>query len=219
MQGKRKSCGCFSVWHSISGGAGYYVLILVEDGKYTKEYYSYLAKVFRLRFNIEVDEQCKNIGRKRVLSYEENIWEWIKPIDYDIKPWKLKEIEHDTTTEPKKMAFIDYKPVNQSNDNVSFTTKAIWKLLNDGYSIDNYNVTNPYYVWYHTACEFKHFSDGESMFIKFSQNSAKYHDSYKDIIKKWEQATKEGNFDDVCKKWCGICKNKYGKEWWRQSFW
>lgn len=203
-----------------SGGVGYYVLILVEDGRYTKEYYSYLAKMFKSRFGIEVDAQCKNIGRKRVLSYENDISQWIKPMDYDVKQWKLREqTVVDDLFDNKPKRFIDYKPKNFSNsNNVDFVRKAIWKLLNSGYSIDDMSSTSKYGSWYYIACEFAHFSDGEEMFIRFSQNSSNYNDSINDIMKKWRNADKSKcNQEEVYKKWCGICKNKFGNKWWKED--
>ena len=202
------------------GGRGYYVLILVEDGKYTKEYYSYLAKVFKMKFNINIDTQCKNIGRKRVISYEDNIWQWIKPLEQEITSWKLK----DTTTvddlfENKSKRFIDYKPQknNNNNNNIDFVRKAIWKLLDNGFSIDDYSKQSKNYgAWFHTACEFAHFDDGYEMFVRFSQNSTKYNDDIKTINKKWNNADKnKSNIDDVCRKWCGMCKKRYGVNWWK----
>lgn len=202
-----------------SGGIGYYVLILVEDGRYTKEYYSYLAKMFKTRFGIEVDAQCKNIGRKRVLSYEQDIEKWIKPLEQDIKPWKLREqTVVDDLFDNKPKRFIDYKPKNFSNSNiVDFIRKAIWKLLDNGFSIDSYSIQKSNYgAWYHTACEFANFDDGYEMFVKFSQNSTKYNDDIGTINKKWNNADKsKANIDDVGKKWCGMCKNKFGKDWFK----
>lgn len=199
-----------------SGGSGYYVLILVEDGIYTKEYYSYLARLFKSKFNIEVDQQCKNIGRKRVLSYEDDIEKWIKPFDYEIKPWKLRDkIVIDDLFDNKPIRFIDYKPNN--SDNTDFTRKAIWKLLDSGFSIDDYSKQNANYgAWYYTACEFANFEDGYDMFVRFSQNSSKYNDDINTINNKWHNADKsKTNIDDVNKKWCGICKNRFGSNWWR----
>ena len=107
---------------------------------------------------------------------------------------------------------IDYKP--SRFDDSLLVKKAIWKLLNNGYSIDDMTVHEPYGVWYHVACDFHHFDDGLDMFIRFSQNSSKYNDKISDITKKYNNGKIEMPLDDVSRKWCGICKRLYGKKWW-----
>lgn len=201
-----------------SGGVGYYVLILVEDGRYTKEYYSYLARLFKFKFNIDVDPQCKNIGRKRVLSYEDDVLKYVKAFDCDIIPWKLKDktvVDDLFDDSPKR--FIDYRPKRYSENDDSFVRKAIWKLLDNGFSIDDYSKhSSNYATWYYAACEFANFDDGYEMFVKFSQNSSQYNDDIKTINKKWNEGNKnKKNIDEVKKKWCGMCKNKYGTNWWK----
>ena len=140
----------------------------------------------------------------------------IKNNDYDVQSWKLKDIivTNDLfDNKPKRL--IDYKP-NISNNN-DFTRKAIWKLLDNGFSIDDYSGQNDNYgAWYHTACEFAHFDDGYDMFVRFSQNSTKYNDDINTINKKWKNADKsKKHIDDISKKWCGMCKNRYGRNWWK----
>lgn len=201
----------FAVLKSISG-KGYYALVLVEDGKFTKDYYTYLAKLWNKKFGLVIDEQCTNIGRKRFISYEDNIHNWIKSNDTDIIPWKLKYIKPIEKSKVNRM--IDYRPTSYDSNNL--VRKAIWKLLNGGYSIDNMNVTTSHYgVWYHTACEFHHFDDGFDMFVRFSQNSSKYNDKLSDIQKKYNNGKIECPIEDVSKKWCGICKRIYGINWWK----
>ena len=199
----------FAVFKSISG-EGIYALILLEDGQYTKEYYNYIAKLWKKQYDLNTDEQCTNIGRKRFLSYEENIDIYIKSEDTDIVPWKLRLIE--PKEEYKKK---DYIHSSKYEHDGSLVRKAIWKLLNNGYSIDHMNVTSPYGVWYHIACDFHHFDDGFDMFVRFSQNSSKYNDKLSDIQKKYNNGKIECPIEDVSKKWCGICKRIYGSNWWK----
>lgn len=204
----------FAILKSITG-MGYYALILVEDGKYTKEYYEYLALLWHNKFGINIDEKCTNIGRKRFLSYEEDIKDWIKSDDIDIKPWKLKAIKKEEMPVQTSL-FMSYNPKQYISDD--FVQNAIWKLLNDGYSIEDFLIKdqkNAYSVWYHIACDFHHFEDGLKMFIQFSNNSSKYNDDINVITKKYNNGKKEKSYEDVAKKWCGICKRKYGKDWWK----
>ena len=203
----------FMLSKSISG-QGFYALVLLEDGRFTKEYYIYLSKLWSKQYNIKIDEQCTNIGRKRIISYDDNIM--IKDDEIEISEWKLKELNitnHLTSQNKSKM--IDYKAKMHTNDN-TLTQKAIWYLLNNGFSIDNFNLKKPYATWYHIGCDFRHFEDGEQMFIKFSTNSTKYFDKVTDILKKWNQTKKEISLDEVSKKWCGICKRIYGTKWYNK---
>ena len=199
----------FMISKSISG-EGIYVLVLLEDGRYTTEYYEYLAKLWNQKFNVNIDVQCTNIGRKRFISYDNEIM--IKDDQTNIKEWKLKPIH----VEPKinKTKMMDYKPMNTSYDSIGLTKRAIWYLLNNcNYSIDDINTDKAYNVWYHIGCDFRHFDDGEQMFIQFSNNTSKYKDSTNKILSKWNKTKIENNIDDVCRKWCGICKNKLGRDW------
>ena len=203
----------FMVSKSISG-QGIYVLVLLEDGIYTKEYYTYLTKLWTKQYNIKIDEQCKNIGRKRFISYDDNIM--IKDDEIEINEWKLKSIiKEPSNNETKKSQPYcgKYKTVNTNQGLVS---KAIWYLLNNRFSIDNFNAEEPYATWYHIGCDFRHFDDGEQMFIKFSTNSTKYFDNITNILKKWNQTKKEISLDEVSKKWCGMCKRIYGKQWYNK---
>lgn len=199
----------FAVLKSISG-EGLYALILVEEGQYTKEYYKYLSRLWNKQYNLNIDTQCNNISRKRFIGYDEEALKWIKSDETEITAWKLKYVEKATVI--KKQEFV-YVP--KYDDNTSLVRKAIWKLLNNGYSIENMNVQYSYGAWYHIACEFHHFDDGLDMFIRFSQNSNKYKDKIADITKKYNNGKIEAPFDDVGKKWCGICKHIYGSQWWK----
>ena len=91
--------------------------------------------------------------------------------------------------------------------------KAIWLLLNHGFSIDDFNSSNKYSVWYHVACEFHLFDDGHEMFVTFSQNSKNYNDDSSTIEKKWNSAEQPDNVEDVYRKWCGMAKSNFGKDW------
>lgn len=203
---------------SISG-QGYYVLVLLENGKNTKGHYRYLSNLFKSKYNINTDKQCKNIGRKRFISYQDNLSDVIKPMDTEIVSFKLLDFDSDCLFDNNEMnRMIDYKPVQfTQKDSILFTQRAIWKLLDNGYSIDDINTDNNHYsVWYHIGCEFRIFDDGHEMFIKFSNNSSKYNDDILTINKKWNNTKNIENVDDVCKKWSGIAKNKFGNNWWKK---
>ena len=194
---------------SISG-KGIYALVLVEDGRYTKEYYAYIAKLWSKQYNVIIDEHCKNIGRKRFISYDDEML--LKKDDEEVVEWKLryKEVIKEEEIKP----IVNCSKYNYTNDN-GLTQKAIWYLLNDGYSIDDFKCEdrNEYSTWYHVGCDFRHFDDGLQMFEKFSTNSSKYNDTISEIHKKWNNTKIEKTSEEVSRKWCGICKRIYGKDW------
>lgn len=197
-------------------GKGIYALIYVEDGKHTIEYYNYIVKLWKQKFNVNIDAMCKNIGRKRFISYDDDYL--LKDDDTDIKPWKLFDIVSVTNNTANTPSLFEYRPPTHINDTHKFTHKAIWHMLNNGYSIDNMQAKTPYSAWFYVACEFARFDDGFDMFYKFSTNSSKYKDTITDIKKKYDSAdVNKVSDEDVAKKWQGLCKNTYGKDWWRHN--
>lgn len=192
-----------AVLNSISG-MGYYVVIPVEDSRYTKEYYKYLVNLFKNKFGLVVDPKCKNIARKRFISYDDYD-KWIK--SGDIWVWNLKYQEKDKKEEIKPLLNNINLNNNNNNNNSEYTRKAIWKILNDGYTVNDYG------AWYHTGTEFANFEDGEDMFIKLCDNYGKQNSSPNN---KWKQCLKNpADIEEVNRKWQGMAKNKYGKNWWK----
>ena len=197
-------------------GKGIYALMLVEDGNKTSEYFEYITKLWKQKFNIVTDKQTKNIGRKRYISYDDDYM--IKSDDTEISKWTLYALPQKLTITSNSKPSAYYSKTKTASTNNDFTHKAIWHMLNNGYSIDNINTENKYAKWYYIACEFKRFNDGFDMFYKFSNNSSKYNDDYNTIKKKYDSAdVNKISDDDVAKNWQGLCKNTYGKDWWRQK--
>lgn len=199
----------FMASRSISG-QGIYVGILVKDGRNTKEHYRYLVKLLKSKYGLNVDEKCNNIGRKRFVSYDDSFL--VKADDEDIMPFTLMEIERENDAKQFGLYEYEAKKMNHS-DSIKLARKAIWLLLNHGFSIDDIRSSNKYSVWYHVACEFHLFDDGHEMFVTFSQNSKQYHDDIRTIDSKWNKADQQSNSDDICRKWCGMAKTRFGKDW------
>ena len=81
-------------------------------------------------------------------------------------------------------------------------------VINDGYYVKGYN------AWYHLACELKAF-DRYDLFIKAS-NNVDYNDSIDKIKKKWDNAEPVNIDNDLIRKWCGMARNRIGKDWIKQ---
>lgn len=186
-----------------SSGQGFYCIIPIEDTKYTKEYYNYIIRLWKHKFNITVDLNASSLVRARIISYNEDIDNWIKD---SVEEWKLKYIEPVKTEEHKSEIIYSKYERNKSDNWEELSHLAMKAVIDDGYFVNGYN------AWYHLGCECKNFDDGEEMFIKASQNT-NYNDDLSVIRKKWNSCTASGIDDDFIRKWCGMAKNRFGKEW------
>jgi len=197
----------FAVFKSISG-LGIYALVLIEDGSKTKEYYKYIINLWKDKFNIKIDESCSNIGRKRFISYEDNIEAFIKDDETDIIPWKLTWIEP-IKEEPIHPILFQQKEFKTNNDLMTERTHlAMKKLIENGYAVQNYG------HWYYTGCDLSNFNDGYELFVQLSQNG-KWHDDISIINKKWKDCKPSGINDELHTKWQGMAKKQFGCNWWR----
>lgn len=199
----------FGVYKSISQ-MGLYAIIPIEDGKYTNQYYNYIGKLWKQQFGINIDKQANNIARGRFISYNPDWKNWTKE---EVKVWKLK-LEEKTQEETKHQ--IIYPKYNQDLSYMTNRTHlAMQKLVNAGYNADGFN--SHYNAWYHVGCEFKNFADGLNLFVRFSQNSCKYHDSYSVIANEYNKCIASGITEDLHRKWQGMALKKFGKDWWKDT--
>ena len=80
------------------------------------------------------------------------------------------------------------------------------KVIQGGYYVKGYN------AWYHLGCECANFDDGKELFITASRN-VDYNDDISVIESKWNKCTPSGIDNDFIRKWCGMAKNRFGKNW------
>lgn len=202
----------FAVLESLSG-IGLYALILVEDGQNTREYYKYIGLHIEEKYNIEIDKHCKNIARKRFISYDENMNMWIKSPDTEITPWTfyLDERTEDLfnfTPKPKNSTSI-FKNRNQFE--VQRTHDAILAVLDTGFTTDDYG------HWYYLARDFAAFPDGEYMYAKLCNNYSGEQD--RNAVKNtWKHCMQEPSIidDNMHRRWQGLAKKLLGAKWWNK---
>ena len=194
----------FAVFKS-SSGKGLKAIVLVEDGYKCKDYYDYLIDLWKYKFDVVIDKQAKNIGRKCFVFVDDDIM--IKDDDIDIKPWKLVKIEL-PVKETKK---VDIFNKTDNDYMIERTHNAITAVINDGYYVDSYG------AWYHLACELSNFNDGLELFTKASKNHPIHNDTDSDIIKKYNNAKPTGITEELNKKWQGLAKNRLGNKWWKKN--
>ena len=194
----------FAVFKSASG-KGLKAIVLVEDGYKCEEYYDYLIDLWKYKFDVVIDRQAKNIGRKCFVFIDDDML--IKDDDIDIKPWKLVKVEL-PVKETKK---IDLFNKTDNDYMIERTHNAIVAVINDGYYADSYG------AWYHLACELSNFSDGLDLFKQASHNHPKHNDKDSDITKKYNNAKPTGITDELHRKWQGLAKNRLGNKWWKMN--
>lgn len=201
--------GVVGVYKSVSG-KGLWVMVYSEDYKYTKQYYSYFCKLLKSKYKIIADANCSNISRKRVLSYNSD---WTDYTNFgDIEPWNLKDIDPVQNNTPKNNSFDEFinKRVISVYREVSYASgdprndeerlrKAIDTCANHGWYEDNY------YKWYYVACDCKNLPDGESLFIRISNNYPKKKDSIETIQSTYNRAKPSG-ISSCIGKWINRAK-------------
>lgn len=195
----------FSCIKSISE-QGYYCIIPIEDTKNTKEYYNYILRLWKSKFGINIDNNASSLIRARIITHDIELDKWIKKDNVQV--WNLKYIEKPIEIKEEEQTHYN-KYVDKQKDGLDWTFichKAIELLINDGYYAHNYN------SWYYLGCECANFDDGQKLFIKASQNGH-YSDSIDVIMKRWKTCKPSGIDNDLIKKWCGMARNKYGKNW------
>lgn len=198
----------FCCLKSISGH-GFYCIIPIEDTHYTKEYYHYILRLWKQKYNINIDDNADTIIRARIVSYDEDIDKWVK--NEDIQVWNLKYIERkeEIAVKQQEKTYPKYERKTDGLDWNAITNKAMELLINDGYTVNNY------YGWYHLGCELSNFENGYELFHKASMN---YDNNQKDaaIMKRWKGCKPTGIDSSLIQKWCGMAKNKYGEKWFKK---
>jgi len=192
----------FSCLKSVSG-KGFYCIIPIENTRYTKEYYKYIARLWKKKFNINVDDNASSLVRARIISYNEDIDNWIKD---QVDEWNLKYVEKEEEIK-ESSGLYDYRLKNIRDDKwEEIAHKAMRMVINNGYFVNGYN------AWFHLGCECRNFDDGEELFIKASKN-VNYNDDINIILKKFNNCSPSGIDNDFIRKWCGMAKNRFGKDW------
>lgn len=196
-------------------GNGLYALVYVEDGKKTKQYIRYFGDLLKQKYDIDLDTQACNLSRKRIFSWEEDLYKWVKPMDYNIIPWKLyKDDEMEKLLNPYQPNTVLLQPTLFDADEdflIERTREAIWALLNSGFNADKRG------YWYYCGCDFANFLDGKQMWDKLCSNyPLKQRDDPNKIWKNCEE-NKTLIDDDFHRKWQGMAKNQLGSEWWKKN--
>ena len=173
---------------SVSGD-GVFALVRIADGIDRQKVFEWFNKDLKEKHNIKLDK-LKDATRLRFLAWDESpvYKEEIVPAIQEYEPVVQESPRIVNSVYSTKQHDISHEKVAQ----------AIWKVLNSGYTVNNYG------AWYHVGCEFANFSDGEQMFQKLSDNYGKQNDS---VLDKYKQCLKKpAPFDGVKIKWLGMAK-------------
>lgn len=157
--------------------AGVYALVLLEDGKEQESHCRYIERLWRQKFGVEIDTKCYNIGRKRFISYDDDLL--IKDDDVDIIPFKLKYVAPIAPTTPQpKVDCSRYKHIDTDLDK-EFEKKVDIMIKH------HYDVGEHWADWASLGKAFKPFSNGFELFNKLSQTMSAYKPST--IRRDWER--------------------------------
>lgn len=195
-------------------GRGLYILVAVEDHTLNKGYYTYFNKMLKKKYGINLDMKATNPARKRILSWEEDLNKWIKPLDYDITPWRLYvDDEVDALFQDHPIQQHEVRRNTQAtlfgaDETYKRTHLAIKTLLDKGYT------TNSYHQWYWIARLLANYEDGRTLFDKLCSNWGSQ--DAKIIEQTWKSAEKDplSITDEIHKEWQGIAKVRLGARWW-----
>lgn len=187
-----------SVSESISG-QGLFALVYVENGEFTKSYCQKIEYIWNNKFNIKVDGQCKNLARKRFLSYDENI---LVKNNEEISPWTLK-MQKPIQIDPIFELPTIKRPYSNEFDYENLLPIVIHKLINAGFSVSDYN------SWIRQIFYLKAFANGYDMFLEISKNSSNFK-SEDDVAKQWNKINNANSKDEGYKYYFGTAKRILG---------
>lgn len=206
------------------GGTGIFALVLIEDHTKIKEYFKYFKAFLKRKYGVKLDMTATNPGRKRFISYDRDMYQWIKPEDAEITPWNLYACDEPVAQKTSILNEVRRNPERLSlfndDDKLNDTKKAMDLLINKyRFSIDNYNGDreSKYHTWWHVGNDIKAiFGDtGEELFVTFSKNSSSYSDDDSAIRKVFENcdASQAHSDEDIHKHWQGMAKRIVGLNW------
>ena len=200
-----KMKGVVGVYKSLSG-KGLWILLLVKFPDKARAHYKYFARLLEQKFGLNVDEQCKNLSRKRVLGYNPDWKDFTNLRDIEEFELMLNDSFERAEFNDSSIPSIFIKPpkpkryINEGNDTKSRVHWAIEEAIRRGYYATEYN------LWYYEACDCKAFDDGFDLFVRISNNNPKYKASADALRKKYNEAEPSIINDDLARKWFGILK-------------
>lgn len=101
---------------------GLWALVAIEETSKIKEYYYCLSLAWKSSLGVKIDPACKNIARRRYLSYNPDWKQWTKKPNEPVKPWN--RIRKELPKKPK--ADILKRPVVTSfSPDDSFIVSAV----------------------------------------------------------------------------------------------
>lgn len=198
----------FMIMNSISG-VGFYVLILVKDMDKMNCYFKSLEMMFRQEYDIKIDS-CYNIGRKRVLSYDDDIM--LKPIDTDIKEYSV-EYKEPKAVDKVDIGLIDYRqPVRMYNGN-DIDEENEFRLKVETMIELGYDTGEHWKGWGSLGRAFKPFINGKELFRMLSERMSGYNAA--DFDKYWDRISSTHITDKThgVKYITTVLNKTYGEGW------
>lgn len=168
------------VMKSISG-MGVFALILVEDGHFTKDYCQYIERLWKQQYGLVIDTKCYNIGRKRFISWDDEVL--IKGDDEDVTPWRLKYVAPVKPVTAPQQIYCPRHAVSDDELDKIFEER-VKKMIECGFDI------GPHWAdWMRLGRCFKPFSNGLTLFNELSSKMSAYNP--KTFMRDWNAVRNE----------------------------
>ena len=190
----------YAVSKSIRGN-GLFAIVLIEDINQLVSHFKAIEKEYA-ECGIVIDAACKDLTRARFISYDPDI---LIKRNTEIIPYTKKYIE--------PVHIPTFKLPTQSSNSLSdddvFVYKTISKIIDYGYSSDDYS------QWLVDAFRLGTLGSlGEDLFLLLSKNSRGYK-SERECLAKFKDAERHTKFtrEDAMRYYFSIAKKKFGDGW------
>lgn len=163
------------------GGKGLFAIIGVDDlSRLNQMSYAEIRKEWHDKYGVDLDKNCSNVNRVRVMTYDENAW--VRDENDDIELLHIMEIE------PPKFTYkVERfgKCTSALFDSSDFVDKMCCMAINNGLlDCSSYN------KWINVASIFANISNGECYFDMASQRCGGCYAGYYATKRKFENIQK-----------------------------
>lgn len=194
-------------------GKGLWALVAVEDSTKIKQYYNNLQAAWLSAMNVSIDVSCKNLARKRYLSYNPDWKKWTKTPNTEIEPWNddssdSYKRDNSWSDKPKKIKINSFSLTQEQQDNA--VRKALGIIKSE---------LKEYRDWELLAERLKNFeTDFWNDFVECCSNSPRtnrVNTWKKDLqgLKKVFGKNKVNNSENELPYFYKILKDTYGRKW------
>lgn len=194
--------------HSV-GGDGYFAIIPISNPECHKGHFLSLEKAFA-RCGIKVDTSCKDVSRKRFISYDDEPYINLGAVTYDRlydpRAGRMDWVKASAEAEASSRSWESHNAVSAMNnhlkrnkDNTKERERLVKDVLNTITDIELFgiDITGHYEQWFKIGCAFANAfgEEGRQMFHKVSQFGSTY--DPEDADRKYNDCLKSNGSIDI----------------------